>query len=189
MEVGHVLADILIGDICPSGKMPFTLPVKYADSPVARYGEYKPENCKYNEDILVGYRAFDYDDIEPLFPFGHGISYSEFEYSDLVLQKDNDGFNVKFNVTNIGNLKAKETAQIYIGDPICSVKRPPKELRNFKKLELEPGETTEISLPISAFDLSFYDEATENWKLERGEFTVFIGSSSRDIRLSGSIEI
>ncbi len=189
MEGGHVLADTLTGDICPSGKMPFTLPKNYGDTPVARYGEYKSENCKYNEDILVGYRAFDYDNIEPIFPFGHGLSYSSFEYSDLNIIKDSDGFTVNFKVTNTGSVKAKETAQVYIGDPVCSVMRPPKELRNFKKVELNVGESAEISLQITALDLSYFDEVTEDWKLENGEFTVFVGSSSRDIRLRGSVEI
>lgn len=189
MEGGHALADILTGDICPSGKLPFTLPKKYEDTPVARYGEYNNKNCKYNDDILVGYRGFDYDDIEPMFAFGHGLSYGKFEYSDLKLSSAKDGIDVTFKITNTGKFVAKETAQVYIGDPVCSVKRPPKELRNFKKVELQPNETTEITLNITNLDLSFYDEVSENWELENGEFLVFVGSSSRDIRLSGSINV
>lgn len=186
MEVGHVLCDILTGDICPSGKMPFTLPKDYEDHPVARYGEYKAGNCKYCEDILVGYRGFDYDNIEPLFPFGHGISYSTFEYSDLNIQVGEQGATISLKVKNTGTVKAKEIVQVYIGDVECSVKRPPKELRNFEKVELEPEETTEVSLNISSMDLAFYDEMTEKWKVEDGEFVVYVGSSSRDIRLTGS---
>ena len=189
MEVGHVLSDILTGDICPSGKLPFTLPKTYADTPVARYGEYQRTNCKYNEDILVGYRGFDYDQIEPMFPFGHGLSYSSFQYSDLELVRKEDGLEVGFLVTNTGSVPAMETAQIYIGDPVCSVKRPPKELRNFKKVKLMPGETIRITLPITMSDLSYYDEESEGWKLEAGEFTVSVGSSSRDIRLEGRIDV
>lgn len=186
MEGGHALADILTGDVVPSGKMPFTLPKAYADTPVARYGEYKAVNVKYNEDILVGYRAFDYDNIKPMFPFGHGLSYTEFEYSDLKIEAKGDGAAVSFKVKNIGNVTANETAQLYIGDPVCSVLRPVKELRNFQKIELKPDETKEIELNITNMDLSFYDEKTASWKLEKGEFTVYVGSSCEDIRLTGS---
>lgn len=189
MEGGNALADILTGDIVPSGKMPFTLAKKYEDYPVARYGEHKEVNCKYNDDILVGYRGFDYDNIEPMFPFGHGISYSNFEYSDLEISTEATGAVISFSVKNTGKVTAKETAQVYIGDPICSVMRPIKELRNFKKVELKPREKAKISLPIKESDLSFYDEIIEDWKLEKGEFTVFVGSSSRDIRLNGSFII
>lgn len=189
MECGNVLSDILAGVIVPSGKMPFTLPKKYEDCPVARYGEYKMGDCKYNEDILVGYRGFDYDNIEPLIPFGHGMSYSEFEYSNLAIKTLKSGAEISFKVKNIGKFKAKETAQVYINDPVCSVKRPPKELRNFQKIELEPNEEKEIKLIINDMDLSFYDETIGDWNLEKGEFNVLIGSSSRDIRLSGSFKI
>lgn len=189
MEVGNALADILAGVIVPSGKMPFTIPKKYDDCPVARYGEYKSGDCKYNEDILVGYRGFDYDGIEPLVPFGHGISYSEFEYSDLKVNAVSDGAEISFKIKNIGDFTAKETAQVYIGDPVCSVKRPPKELRAFEKIELDPNETKEININIKLMDLSFYDETISDWKLEKGEFTVLVGSSSRDIRLSEKFAI
>ena len=191
METGHVLCDILTGDICPSGKLPFTLPKVYGDTPVARYGEYQKTNCRYNEDILVGYRAYDHDHIEPLFPFGHGLSYSSFVYSDLEISAvgngQENGLTVSFKVTNTGSVAAMETAQVYIGDPVCSVKRPPKELRNFKKVALEAGETERISLPISVMDLSYYDEVAGDWRFESGEFTVNVGSSSGDIRLKGSV--
>lgn len=189
METGHVLCDILTGALCPSGKLPFTLPKEYADTPVARYGEYQAANCKYNDDILVGYRGFDHDRIEPMFPFGHGLSYSTFTYSDLQLVPGEEGFAVAFRVTNTGTCPAMETAQVYIGDPECSVKRPPKELRGFRKVALAPGESAELCLPISRQDLSFWDVQTNGWKLEKGEFTVFVGSSSRDIRLKGSVYI
>ncbi len=189
MECGNVLCDILTGEICPSGKLPFTLPKDYTDTPVARYGEYKAENCKYNEDIFVGYRAYDNDNIEPMFPFGHGLSYGSFHYSDLCVTAKEDSAVVSFTVKNIGNVTAKETAQVYIGDPVCSVSRPPKELRNFKKVELKPGESVKISLDINRQDLSFFDEITDDWKLEKGVFTLFVGSSSRDIRLNGEFQI
>ncbi len=189
METGNVFADILIGDVCPSGKMPFTLPFEYSDTPVARYGEYRENNCKYNEDILVGYRGFEYDNITPMFPFGHGLSYAEFEYSDLNVKVKDKSAEVSLKVKNIGNVPAKETAQLYVGDNVCTVKRPVKELIDFKKAEVNPGETVKITLYITQEDLSFYDESTEDWMFENGEFTVYVGSSSKDIRLKCSFKI
>ncbi len=189
MESGNVLAKILFGDICPSGKMPFTLPERYEDHPVARYGEYLPENCRYNEDIFVGYRGFDRDNIVPLFPFGHGLSYAEFQYSDILVKTENGEADVTFTVKNNGNVTAKEVAQVYIGDPVCSVERPVRELRNFSKLELCAGESKQVTLHISKLDLSFFDEKTDGFTVENGEFTVEVGSSSRDIRLKTSFVI
>ncbi len=189
MEGGNVLGDILAGNIVPSGKMPFTLPKAYADSPVARYGEYKTGFCKYNEDILVGYRAFDYDNIEPMFAFGHGLSYASFAYSNLSATVDGENVTVTFDVKNVGNVTAKETAQLYVGDPECSVKRAVKELRNFAKPELAPNETKTVTLTLGHMDLAFYDEATEAFVVEKGRFNLYVGSSSRDIRLEGSVEI
>lgn len=186
MEGGHALADILTGVVCPSGKLPFTLPSDYGDTPVARYGEYKAENCRYNEDILVGYRGFEYDGVEPLFPFGHGLSYSTFAYEDIAVTLTEEGADVTFTVTNTGSVKAKEITQLYVSDPVCSVKRPPKELRNFQKVELEPGETKAVCLPLTYRDLSFFDENSGDWVWERGEFVVSVGSSSQDIRLTAS---
>ena len=189
MEGGNVLGDVLAGNICPSGKMPFTLPVRYEDSPVVRYGEYLEDDCHYYEDIFVGYRGFEKDDIKPLFPFGHGLSYAKFEYSDLTVTPEGEGATVSFKLTNVGDVTAKESAQLYIGDPVCSVVRPKKELRGFEKVELAAGETKTVTIPVTAMDLSFFDEQTETWKLEKGEFTVYVGSSSADIRLEGSFTL
>ncbi len=189
MEGGNVMGDILKGKICPSGKMPFTLPIRYEDTPVARYGEYKSGSCKYNEDILVGYRAFDYDGIEPLFPFGHGLSYSSFSYSNLHVSIDGETVNVSFKLKNIGSIKAAEVAQLYVGDPECSVKRAPRELRSFAKVVLKPNEERVINMQLKPLDLSFFDEETESFVLEKGSFDIYLGSSSRDIRLTGSFII
>ncbi len=189
MEGGNVLGDTLAGKLVPSGKMPFTLPKQYSDHGVARYGEYKEGVCKYNEDILVGYRAFDYDNIEPMFPFGHGLSYAKFEYSDLWVDVDGENATVTFKVKNVGDVSAKEIAQLYVGDPECSVKRAVKELRNFAKISLAPGETKKVTLNLTPMDLSFYDEKTEKFVVEKGKFNVYVGASSRDIRLEGSFII
>ena len=104
----------MTGALSPSGKMPYTLPYKYEDTPAARYGEFQAVNCKYNEDIFVGYRGFERDNIKPMFPFGHGLSYSEFTYSDLEIQTTKEGASVSFKVKNVGDVKAMETA-LYCG--------------------------------------------------------------------------
>ncbi len=189
METGHVLSDILTGDICPSGKLPFTIPKEYADTPVARYGQYGFGNCEYKDDILVGYRGFDYDQIEPMFEFGYGLSYSFFEYSNLKTEQNRENIVVSCEVTNRGDMTAKEIVQLYVGDPACSVVRPPRELKNFEKIELQPGETKKVVFFINEIDLSFYDEIDRVWKLEPGEFKVYIGASSRDIRLESNFTI
>ena len=186
MEGGNALADILLGKINPSGKMPFTLPYKYEDCPVARYGEYKVGDCRYNEDIFVGYSGYEYDGIKPMFPFGHGLSYSKFEYSGLKISTAESVVKISCMVKNIGGFKAKETVQLYIGDVECSVKRPLKELVDFEKIELEVGETKEVTFFVNKEQLSFYDELTDNFKFECGEFKVYIGSSLSDIRLEDS---
>jgi len=189
MDGGNALADILSGKIVPSGKMPFTLPYKYEDSPVARYGEHKAGDCKYNEDILVGYRGFEYDGIKPMFPFGHGLSYSQFEYSELKVSTTENGVEISCKIKNIGDFEAYETVQLYIGDVECSVKRPIKELIDFKKIKFAVGETKEVTFYFNKEQLSFYDELTDNWKFESGEFKVYIGSSTSDIRLEEKFNI
>lgn len=184
MEWGNVAADILSGEIAPSGKLPFTLPRKYEDTPIYRYGEYQPERCKYNEDIFVGYRGFDKDNIEPLFPFGYGITYTQFEYSGLSVEKqENGGINVTFSVTNVGSIKAKETSQVYVGYPESAVLHPPYELKGFAKTELMSQETKRISLMIVAEEFTFYDNESGLFKSEKTTVEIAVGSSSRDIFL------
>lgn len=189
MEGGNALADILLGNISPSGKMPFTLPKRYEDCPVARYGEYKKDNCKYNEGIFVGYRGFEKDGIKPLFPFGHGLSYATFNYSNLKVENKNDGINISFNVKNESDIFAKETSQVYIGQVNPLVERPVKELANFDKIELKAYESKEISLFVSKRDMSFYDEAIADFKFEVGEYIICVGSSAQDIRLEKKFKI
>lgn len=187
MEGGNALADILLGNTVPSGKMPFTLPKKYEDCPVARYGEYKAGNCRYNEGIFVGYRGYEKDGIEPLFPFGHGLSYAAFTYSGLEIQKEEDGFTLSFMIKNESDMTAKETVQVYAGQISPSVERPIKELVNFEKVELRAKEKKRVTLSVSKKDLSFYDEATADFKFESGEYRVAVGASSRDIRLTETV--
>ncbi len=199
MESGTVLADVLFGDINPSGKLPITFPKKLKDSPAHKSertypGEKKrnekgkiEEKVYYEEGIFVGYRHFDKNDIEPLFPFGHGLSYTSFKYENLKISptqmKANDSCTITVDIVNEGDRSGAEVAQLYVQDVECSVERPPKELKGFAKVNLEPGDKKTVKFELKKQDLSFYDETAGSWVAEKGTFKVLIGSSSRDIRL------
>ena len=185
MEGGNVLADIISGDVCPSGKMPFTLPYKLEDSPAHRYGEYQAVNCRYNEDIYVGYRGFEKDGIKPMFAFGHGLSYASFEYSDLTLTDNGDALTVEFSITNTSAIDAKETAQVYVG--INGVEdRPVKELKGFEKVLVKAGETSRVSVSVKKDDLRVWNGG---WELLRGSYTVYVAAAADDVRLQADIKI
>jgi beta-glucosidase len=167
--------------------MPFTLPVSLEQSPAHALGNFPGRNLKvnYEEDILVGYRWFDSKKIVPQFSFGYGLSYTSFELSDLSSDKTTHGkddvISVKFNVTNTGARYGAEVAQLYVSDPVCSVVRPVRELKNFKKVFLLPGETKTVGLNVKVSDLAFYDEAIKDWNVEAGDFILEVGNSSGNI--------
>jgi len=189
-EGGNAIADILFGNVNPSGKLVTTFFKRWEDC--AACGNYPgaDDEVKYAEGIFVGYRHFDAKEIDPLFPFGHGLSYTDFAYSDLTISqkqiKRGENVTVQFTLKNTGNLAGAEVAQLYLGDEKASVPRPVKELKGFQKVNLKPGEEKRISMTIDPEDLKFFDVCTHNWKVEPGKFNVFVGSSSRDIRLKGS---
>ena len=140
---------------------------------------------------MVGYRYFDTYGVEPMFEFGYGLSYTDFEYSDLKLSpvwKKGNRYKVTFNVKNVGNSMGKETAQIYVRQNSSSVVRPYKELKGFKKVELLPGQTKEVSVYLDKRSLSWYDVDAKDWVAENGVYTVLVGASSRDVRLNGEFE-
>ena len=186
-ESGEAIADVLFGRVNPSGKLPFTFPVKLEDNGAHHYGKmsYPGDSIRqeYMEDILVGYRWHDTKKIAPQFAFGHGLSYTTFQYGKPVLSSKtmtSDGtLSISIDVTNTGSREGKEVVQLYIGDDKCSVLRPQKELKHFEKIALRSGETKTVQFTITPQDLQFYDGG---WKTEPGKFTVYIGSSSRDIR-------
>lgn len=186
MEGGNVLADTLWGDICPSGKMPFTLPYRLEDHPAERYGEYQPDNCKYNEDIFVGYRGFEKDNIKPMFAFGHGLSYASFEYSNLNLCDQGECIQVSFEVKNTSDIDAGEIAQVYFGLTDNDGSRPPKELKGFDKKTVKAGETQTYTISVCKEDLRVWNEG---WKLIKGGYTVSVGAAADDIRLTAEIKI
>jgi len=190
-ECGNAIADILFGDVNPSGRLPTTFPRRLEDNPA--YINYPGENGKvlYGEGIFVGYRYYDKKKIEPLFPFGHGLSYTSFEYSDLEIgsTKAEDSVEITVDVKNTGKREGKEVVQLYVCDVESSLVRPEKELKAFKKVALKPGETKTIHFSLGKDALSYYDPRRKQWIAEAGEFEILIGSSSRDIRARGSFSL
>ena len=185
---GLALAEILFGDINPSGHLPFTYEKRWEDNPSFPYYHTSNENeSKYKEGIFVGYRGFDRNKTEPLFPFGYGLSYTTFEYGNLKIEKKENIVIVNFSIKNSGKREGKEVAEVYISDKHCSVERPVKELKAFRKVSLRPGESTNVSIELKQDAFAFYDIVSSTWKVEPGEFGIMVGSSSRDIKLNGSL--
>ena len=187
-EQGNALADILFGDVNPSGKLPTTFPVRLQDNPA--YINYPGENGKvrYGEGIFVGYRYYDKKEIEPLFPFGHGLSYTTFKYNNLRLSAKsltpNELLKVRVDVTNTGKTAGKEVVQLYVRDIKSSVTRPEKELKAFAKVELAPKQTKTVTFTLDREAFWFFDVTRNEWATEPGDFEILVGASSRDIRLS-----
>lgn len=191
MEAGHAYARILFGEVNPSGKMPITLPKKLVDTAPIALDDYNAKDSLYKEGVFIGYRWFEKQNIEPLFPFGHGLSYTQFELSDLNLPKTVDAnaeeIPVAVTVRNTGNKAGAEVVQIYLRDLVASVERPAKELKGFQKVFLQPGESREVLIKLTQRDLAFWDVDADDWRVEPGEFQVMVGVSSSDIRLQGKL--
>jgi beta-glucosidase len=193
LENGNAITNVLTGLVNPSGKLPITLPKKLEDSPAYTNASYEGvRKVYYGEGVFTGYRYFDEKLIEPLFPFGHGLSYTTFEYSDLqvpVKVKKGANLDVRVTVKNTGPVAGKEVVQIYVADPVSSLPRPPKELKGFANVELQPGECKILSFELDQRALSFFDPHKMTWVAEPGTFEILAGSSSRDIRLKASFEL
>ena len=188
MEGGSALAAILCGDANPSGKLTETFPVKLEDNPAYLYYPGGRE-VQFGEGIFVGYRYYDQKGVAPLFPFGHGLSYTTFQYSDIKVPasvEPGSSFEVSVKVTNTGKRAGKEVVQLYIHDKESSLARPPKELKGFQKIELKPGKSSHVTFSVDPRALSFYDSYRGDWVAEAGEFEALVGSSSRDIRAQAS---
>ena len=216
-EGGHALADVLLGTISPSGKLPFTFPAKLEDSPAYALGNYPQEppgediflrlmqnlpltaeeneknRAYYSEELLVGYRWFDTRSIEPLYPFGHGLSYTTFEYGKLRTSKEKykaeDEIRVNFELKNTGHADADEVVQLYVGRIGATVEWPLRELKAFRRISLKAGESKTVKLSFPVSKLRYWDENAYGWALESGEIEILIGNSSRDIRLAKRISI
>ena len=209
-QIGNkALAEILAGKISPSGKLPITLEKEFKDSPGYGYipaGEelyadwngnkekgHPVYDVRYSEGIFVGYRWYEKKNIQTLYPFGYGLSYTTFEYSDLVLSNDefqeNGIVKVSFAVKNIGMKTGAEIAQLYIQDVESTVPRPVKELKGFQKVDLQPGESKTIVIELNKKDFSFWNPDTKDWFFEKGAFIIHVGASSKDIRLRKQLEL
>jgi len=194
-EAGHAIANVLSGEVTPSGKLPFSFPVKLSDNGAHSFGaiSYPGDtvNVIYKDDILVGYRWHDTKKIAPQFPFGFGLSYTTFTYGKAITDKtkiNTDGkISISVPIKNIGNVKGKEVVQLYITDQKSSEMRPEKELKAFQKIELNAGEEKTVTFEIDKTSLQFYSDVKKEWITELGKFTVLIGASSRDIK--GKVEI
>lgn len=187
-EQGNAIARVLFGDVNPSGKLPLTFPRSMAETPIAadaaRYPG-KGEVVHYSEGILVGYRGYDELEIDPRYPFGHGLSYTTFQYDRLRI----DGTEVSFDVTNSGAVAGVEVAQLYVGKLPTEVMTPPRQLADFARVRLEPGESRCVTVSVTRRALSFWDPQTSAWTTPAGPVPVYVGGSSRDIRLSGILEV
>lgn len=187
---GKSIANVLSGKVNPSGKLPFSFPAKLTDCGAHAFDalSYPGDSIKqeYKEDILVGYRWHDTKKIPALFPFGHGLSYTRFAYGKAVASAKKmtaDGtLEISVSVKNTGDVAGKEVVQLYVGDDKCSVLRPVKELKHFRKIALNPGEEKTVTFTLTPDDLKYYDEAKQGWTAEAGKFKAYIGSSSTDIR-------
>ena len=187
--VNEALASILCGEVSPSGKLAETFPISIEDTFVENeVGDGFVD--WYNDGVLVGYRYYDKIGAEVMFPFGHGLSYAEFEYSDLKIEKTGEcEYDVSYTVKNIGETAAKEVSQVYVKDVFSFVLRPEKELKGYSKDLIKPGEEKRVCIKLCSRAFAYYSTQLKGWHVENGTFEVLIGSSSRDIRLSGIIEI
>ncbi len=189
-ESGHALVDVLTGVVNPSGKLPFTMPIALADGPLKTERQYpgiKEEGKKwwqeyYDEGVFIGHRWYSSKSIPVQYPFGHGLSYTTFDVSDVSVKRAGDGFKVSAAVKNTGSVPGAEVVQLYVSDVESSVERPVKELKGFEKVYLQPGESRKVQFTLDRRALSFFDAGSHAWVAEPGEFRALVGTSSEDIR-------
>ncbi|MBQ2614899.1 MAG: glycoside hydrolase family 3 C-terminal domain-containing protein [Clostridia bacterium] len=183
-SAGGAIADVLCGKVNPSGRLPETFPAKMRTDLVYPGDEHA---VSYHENLLVGYRYYDLHPEEIVYPFGHGLSYTEFTYSDVKLVQKGDKITVAFDLKNVGKVKGAEVVELYVGDPVSTVVRPVKELKAFRKVMLDAGETQRVELEVAIRDMGYYNVALRDWVTEPGEYIFYLGASSQDIRHKESI--
>lgn len=187
--VGEATWDILSGKVNPSGKLSESFPLRLQDNPT--YGTFGKDHDEedYHEGIFVGYRYYDLHEMPVRFPFGHGLSYTTFEYSDLAVREGKDTVKVSFRLANTGKVAGKEVAQLYVANHVSRVEMPVKELRDFTKVALKPGESQEVTLTLPRRAFAYYNVDKQQWAADNGEYEIMVGSSSRDIRLATNFNL
>jgi beta-glucosidase len=193
---GAAIAKVLIGTVNPSGHLPVTFERRWQDNPV--HDSYYPKpgshQVRYQEGVFVGYRGYEASHTKPLFPFGFGLSYTEFQYQDLQIrktdsEKSNASYEAVFSVKNVGGRAGAVVAQLYVAPPPSAVPRPPKELKGFAKIMLSPGESRQVIMPLDVRSLTYFDVKTQRWRADAGAYGILIGDSSEQIALSGSLKL
>lgn len=196
METGNALADILLGKVSPSAKLPETFPVHYKDTVTYKNGEFgKTDVVEYKEGVFVGYRYYEKEQIKPAFAFGHGLSYTSFDVKDLQVKAVGSAdsslkdtvVTVTASVTNTGDMAGAEVVQCYVADPECSVERPVKELRGYEKVFVNPGETKTVTIDLPAQAFAFYDVEKKDFTVEAGSFVIYVGNASDNCKLQTEV--
>jgi beta-glucosidase len=200
-EGGTALAEVLFGDVNPSGRLPITFERRWEDNPVhdSYYPDAGTKRVVYKEGVFVGYRGYEHNGTKPLFPFGSGLSYTTFQYSNLSIKPfpavaSKKGFSgahyeVSFDVKNTGTRDGADVAQVYVGDTQPKVPRPTKELKGFEKVSLRPGETKKVLVVLDTRAVSYYDVNAKQWRANPGVFDVLVGRSSEQIELRGKLTV
>jgi len=191
--LGGAIADLLFGDANPSGRLAETFPVRLSDNPSYLFFPGEGNKVEYREGLFVGYRYYDKKELEPLFPFGHGLSYTKFAYSELSVDKsaiaDDETLTVTVKVANVGDRAGQEVVQLYVRDVVSTAIRPDRELRRFDKIALQPGESRTVSFELDKRCFAYYDVDERDWAVETGDFEILIGRSSRDIVLAETVTV
>lgn len=190
---GDATLDLIFGDVNPSGKLAETFPKHLQDNISSAYFPMGPKTVEYRESIFVGYRYFDSAKKAVRFPFGYGLSYTKFEYSNLKLSSQNildtDGLTVSFDVKNIGDVEGAEVAQVYVSDKHSKIFRPEKELKGFDKVYLKSGESKKVTIKLDSRAFSYWNTDISDWFVESGEFNILVGGSSQDLPLSAKVNV
>lgn len=198
-EGGNALAAIISGKVSPSGRLPFTFWGELDKNPAQQWYKAAPLHptanrdrypfTSYGEGVFLGYRGVEHFGVQPLYPFGYGLSYTSFEYSDIAVEKAGDGYDVSFSVSNAGKADAKEVAQVYVAPVNPSLMRPAKELKGFDKKLIEKGKSLRYTIHLGPEAFQHYDTASHSWKADKGEYKILVGTSSADIRLEASVKL
>jgi beta-glucosidase len=191
---GAALAKILFGTVNPSGHLPATFERRWEDNPV--HDSYYPQpgthQVRYQEGVFVGYRGYEAKHIQPMFPFGFGLSYTDFEYHDLQIRKTGTGqatYQAVFSVKNVGTRAGAVVAQLYVAPPPSAVPRPPKELKGFTKILLSPGESRQVTMPLDVRSLAYFDVRAGRWRADAGAYGILVGNSSEQIAVSATLKL